>query len=136
MNVTGELQRGLWDKIEPSFNGKWDEGKVFKCWFEHPMDKVDVGEAGYAYAIFPRAELEDVQSVAEKWVRKGQTKDFKVLCNDSKCQAVMYKGTLSAVFHEAGTYKLGADTITVSEPQIYIRSVKGEKKTVLPAMAK
>jgi hypothetical protein len=100
------------------------------------MDKVDAGEAGYAYAIFPRAVLAKVQSVAKKWARKGQTKDFKVLCNDGKCQAVMYKGTLSAVFHEAGTYKLGADKITVSEPQIYIRSVKGEKKTVLPAKAK
>ena len=135
MNVTGELQRGLWDKIEPSFKEKWDEGKVFKCWFEHPMDKVDAGEAGYAYAVFPRTTVEDVKSIAKKWAKKGQAKDLKVLCNDSKCQAIMYKGTLSAVFHEAGTYKLGSSTITVAEPQVYIKSTKGEKSEALPSKA-
>ena len=100
------------------------------------MDKVDAGEAGYAYAMFPRADLDKVQTVAKKWAKKGQTKDLKVLCNDGRCQAVLYKGTLSAVFHEAGTYKLGSSTITVAEPQVYIKSTKGEKSEVLPSKAK
>ena len=136
MNVTGEVQRGLWDKIEPSFNGKWDEGEVFKCWIEHPMDKVDAGDAGYAYAIFPRTDLGKVKSIATRWDKKGRTKDLKILCNDSRCQAVTYKGILTAVFHEAGVYQLGAQSITVSSPQIYIKTQSGEKSEVLPLKSK
>lgn len=136
MNVTGDLQRGKWDDIEPSFDGRWDEGKVFKCWFDHPMDKVDAGEAGYAYAIFPRTGLKEIKAIAKEWNKKGATKDLKVLSNDGKCQAVLYKGTVCAVMHEPGTYTLGTSTVTAPGPQVYIKSVNGEKVEILPAKAR
>jgi hypothetical protein len=132
MNVTGGLQKGKWDYVEPSFKDAWDEGEVFKCWFEHPMDKVDAGDAGYAYVIFPRTSLRQTRSLAQEWSRKGYTKDLKVLCNDVKCQAVAYKGTLAAVFHEPGTYVLDSKTYEISEPQVLICTSGGEDKATLP----
>ena len=135
MNVTGEMQKGKWDYIEPSFVDKWDEGKVFKCWFEHPMDKVDAGEAGYAYVIFPRTGLKQTRKIAGQWKRNGCTKDLCVLQNDEDCQAVMYKGDVCAVFHQPGTYDLGSFIYEASEPMVLIRTKSGEKKVSLPARA-
>lgn len=132
MNVTGELQKGKWDYIEPSFKDEWDEGEVFKCWFEHPMDKVDAGEAGYAYAIFPRTSLRKIKALAREWESDGCTEDLRILSNDQRCQAVWYKGTVSAVFHEAGVYELGGETYNVSSPEVRIRTDKGEKSVSLP----
>lgn len=135
MNVTGELQKGKWDYIEPSFVNKWDEGKVFKCWFEHPMDKVDAGEAGYAYAIFPRTSIGQMKKITGQFKRKGAAKHLRVLQNDEDCQAVMYKGSICAVFHQPGKYDLGSFVYEASEPMVLIRTDNGEKKVSLPERA-
>ena len=131
MNVTGDLQRGKWDYIEPSFTDRWDEGKVFKCWFDHPMDEVDAGKAAYAYAVFPRTGLKEIKAIAKKWAKKGCTKDLKVLCNDESCQAVMYKGNICAIFHEAGKYVLDGRKFDVKAPEALIWTKAGEKRTSL-----
>lgn len=133
MNVTGDLQRGKWDYIEPSFTDYWDEGKVFKCWFDHPMDEVDAGKADYAYAIFPRTGLKKIRAIAKEWDRKGCTRDLKLLRNDEQCQAVMYGGALCAVFHEPGTYVLDGKTFKISEPEVLIHTENGSESSVLPA---
>ncbi len=131
MTVTGELQRGKWDDIEPSFTDKWDEGKVFKCWFDHPMAEVKEGKASYAYAVFPCTGLGKIKAIAREWERKGCTKDLTVLRNDSLCQAVMYRGRICSVFHEAGTYGLAGRTFTVKNPQIMIWSQTGQNSIIL-----
>lgn len=135
MNVTGGIQKGKWDYVEPSFKDAWDEGEVFKCWFEHPMDKVDAGEAGYAYAIFPRTGLRETKALAKEWSRRGTAKGLKVLCNDVGCQAVSCGGALAAVFHQPGTYVLDGDTYEVTEPQVVIRTSAGEDKVVVPVIS-
>jgi hypothetical protein len=135
MNVTGGIQKGKWDYVEPSFKDAWDEGEVFKCWFEHPMDKVDAGEAGYAYAIFPRTGLRETKALAKEWSRRGTAKGLKVLCNDVRCQAVSCGGALAAVFHQPGTYVLDGITYEVTEPQVLIRTSAGEDKVVVPVIS-
>lgn len=135
MNVTGDLQRGKWDYIEPSFTDKWDEGKVFKCWFDHPMDEVDAGKASYAYAIFPCTGVEKIRSLAEEWKNKGCTADLKLLRNDAMCQAVQYKGNICAVFHEAGEYVLDGHLFKAETPEIAISTQNGIQTYKLPETA-
>ena len=116
MNVTTDLQRGKWDLIDPAFTDKWDEGRVFKCWFEHPVD----GTAGaYAYAMLPCASVRDVRNFARAVDGQDETV-VKVLRNDSGCQAVRYGDVVAAVFHTAGEHELAGRHSTIEYPCIII----------------
>ena len=117
LNYTAEMQRGKWDAIDPAFTDKWDEGKVFKCWFEHPSD----GTVGsYAYAIIPCTEAAETSSF-EKSVSKGKVNaPVKVLCNEPSCQAVLHGTSICAVFHVAGEYSVAGQSYTVQQPCLMI----------------
>lgn len=117
IQVSAQTQRGKWDWIEPAFKDKWDEGEVFKCWFEHPLD----GSADtYAYAILPCASLRETSVFAKRSKRRGGIRT-EVLCNDSSCQAVMYGDVLAAVFHKPGEYMLDGSTYNIESPSILIK---------------
>lgn len=109
MEVTADLQRGKWDLIEPAFKDKWDEGKVFKCWFEHP---VDGSKGSYAYAIVPDASVSKVRRFAAKVIR-----------NDHECQAVRYGDVIAAIFHRSGQFVLEGETFNVDSPSAVIKEL-------------
>lgn len=109
MEVTADLQRGKWDLIEPAFKDKWDEGKVFKCWFEHP---VDGSKGSYAYAIVPDASVSKVRRFAAKVIR-----------NDHECQAVRCGDVIAAIFHRSGQFVLEGETFNVDSPSAVIKEL-------------
>jgi chondroitin AC lyase len=110
LKVTTDLQKGKWDWIDPAFKDKWDEGKVFKCWFEHPAD----GSVGsYAYALVPQSDVRKVKAFAKR-------PPVVVLRNDPDCQAVLYGKTVCAEFHKAGEYLLDGKNVKVESPCIMI----------------
>ena len=47
--VGTDVQKGTWDRIDPFYKDKTQQGRVFKCWFEHDPSRTD----GYAYAFLP-----------------------------------------------------------------------------------
>lgn len=117
MEVTADLQRGKWDLIEPAFKDKWDEGKVFKCWFEHPVD----GNMGsYAYAIVPDASVSKVRKFAARALSEGRKEPVKVIRNDHECQAVRYGDVIAAIFHKSGQFVLEGETFDVDSPSAVI----------------
>ena len=120
-----DLQKGKWDLIDPAFIDKWDEGEVFKCWFEHPVD----GSSGsYAYAMLPQAATKEIRKFAEKAGKGGNNTPVKVLRNDALCQAVMHGKTLCAVFHRSGEYVLNGKRFHAEYPSIVI---SGEDESVV-----
>ncbi|MGM9764572.1 MAG: polysaccharide lyase family 8 super-sandwich domain-containing protein [Candidatus Cryptobacteroides sp.] len=119
MQCTVELQKGRWDDIDPAFHDRYDEGKVFKCWFEHSLTEPD----SYAYMILPCTSSKEAAAYAKK-LSKGKA-ELKLVRNDAKCQAVLYGRSLCAVFHEAGEYRLGKKKIVVDSPCLYVDD--GEK---------
>lgn len=120
MTVTADVQRGKWDLIEPAFKDKWDEGKVFKCWFEHP---VDGSKGSYAYAIVPDASVSKVRRFASRTLSAGEKAPVKVIRNDSECQAVRCGDVISAIFHKEGQFVLEGKTFTVEAPSAVIREL-------------
>lgn len=117
MHVSTDVQRGKWDWIDPAYKDKWDEGEVFKCWFEHPVD----GAAGsYAYAIVPDSGLRQVARFARHLGESCRKASVTVLSNDSACQAVLHGNTLAAVFHKAGQFVLDGETFQVEKPCLMI----------------
>lgn len=126
MWVSDALQSGKWDDIDPYFKNKQDEGRVFKCWFEHPLGELRGSDGGsYAYAIMPCASASQVASFAKKIAKGGKKAPVKVLRNDADCQAVYYKDILCAALHRAGSYDFRAGSelisIDVDRPCILIR---------------
>ncbi len=115
VRVSVGVQKGKWDDIDPAFHDKWDEGAVFKAWFEHPLDKVST----YAYALVPCADAMQVKAFAGR-VGTDSDKALRVLRNDADCQALLYKGMLCAVFHKAGEYELDGETYHIARPSIKI----------------
>ena len=105
-----DLQKGKWDDIDPAFADKWDEGEVFKCWFEHP---VDGSEGSYAYALVPQADIRTVRKFSRK-------KPVSVLRNDTECQIIRYSDYLCAVFHKAGIYEIAGHSYTIEAPCLMI----------------
>ena len=127
MCVTTDLQKGKWDLIDPAFHDKWDEGRVFKCWFEHPVN----GTAGsYAYAILPCIKKGQVAAMAKK-ISDTKKSPIKVLRNDSLCQAVKHDDVLVAVFHSEGQYELDGQIFVAESPKIVVKGIeKAECKLV------
>ncbi|MCM1176338.1 MAG: heparinase II/III family protein [Clostridium sp.] len=124
LHVETGLQSGKWYLIDPFYKDRTEEGNVFKCYFEHDPS----GTGHYAYALLPGRNAAQTSGFAS-------SPTVEILRNDASCQAVAYKGTVCAVFHVPGEYRIGTDTYTVLDPSIYI--VRGGKKTVevLPYMA-
>lgn len=114
---TEKLQKGKWDLIDPAFIDKWDEGKVFKSWFEHPTDG---SASSYAYALVPKTTAKDVRKFADKVGKGGKGTPIKVLRNDADCQAVLQGKTICAVFHRSGEYVLNEKTFHAKYPCIII----------------
>lgn len=96
--------------MAPCYAGLSDTLRVFKCWIEH---KVNARPQSYAYALLPDASV----ALTARFAREG---DVNVLRNDSACQAVSYKGTVCAIVHEPGVYKLGKHRVDVKEPDILV----------------
>ncbi len=118
MIVSAGLQKGKWDDIDPAFHDKWDEGEVFKAWFEHPLNET----SSYAYALVPCSTPAQVKAF----------KGVKVLRNDADCQAVLYKGLVCAVFHKAGEYRLKGKDYHIDTPSLLIRDGRSvEIKSVI-----
>ncbi len=141
MRITQEVQKGKWDAIDPAFHEKWDEGEVFKAWFEHPVESMNTASgsfspASYAYALLPCRSASQTSSIA-KGISKGSRKaSIKVLRNDRACQAVMHEKIVAAVFHVAGNYYLAGTSYEITEPSILIMDGTETKKTVLPEINK
>ena len=115
LNMTAELQKGKWDLIDPAFHDKWDEGHVFKCWFEHP---VDGSSNTYSYVILPRSDIKMVKKFAHNIT--DDKAGLRVLSNNSNCQALYYGKTFCAVFHKAGNYTLAGKEYQIEYPCIII----------------
>ncbi len=117
MNLSGAVQRGKWDCIEPSFKDEWDEKPVFKCWFDHPLESLSNGRAGsYEYAILPCASVDETIDF-ERGVSNGES---PVLMNTAECQAVSQDGVICAVVHKAGVYEIGGETFEVDRPCVLV----------------
>lgn len=134
MRVSTGLQRGKWDDIEPSFHDRWDEGEVFKCWFEHPLEQLaGDGVAGsYAYMVLPCLSAEETAANAKRIFKGSRKALVRILQNDSACQAVEHGETLCAVFHEAGLFELGRRSFDVPRPCILIVCGSGSKTVEIP----
>lgn len=115
--VSTDIQKGKWDWIDPAFTDKWDEGRVFKCWFEHPVDGC-VGS--YAYAIIPSSEASEIASFEKSASRGKANAPVTVLCNEPSCQAVQNDASICAVFHVAGEYTIAGQIYTVRQPCLMI----------------
>lgn len=125
ISLSAGLQKGKWDAIDPAFHNKWDEGKVFKAWFEHPLEKLADGEsASYAYAVLPCRTASQTEAAARKLAAGGRGAIVQVLRNDKDCQAVRCGPVLAAVFHSAGTYSLARSRFTISKPSLLISDGK------------
>ena len=111
---------------------KWDEGKVFKCWFKHPAD----GSVGsYAYAMIPQANAKEIKKFADKAGKEGKNTPVKVIRNDALCQAVMHGKTLCAVFHRSGEYVLEGKRFIAEYPSIVISGAENSEVR-LPDMSR
>ena len=136
--VSEGLQTGKWDDIDPAFHNKTDEGKVFKCWIEHPMKDVcgkDSKSSSYAYLMLPCHNAKETAGIAGNIEKNRSKSDLKIIRNDRFCQAVSYKGDLCIVFHEAGEYSIGGKEYKVSEPCIKIISGSDSATAQLPVKA-
>lgn len=118
LQYTAGPQSGKWDLIDPGYKDWNDEKEVFKCWFEHPTDRTD----SYAYMILPQTDAKKTAKLAASIDKKGRKAVVRILRNDASCQAVLYKGKVSAVFHQPGTYTLGGRTFSVSEPSFVLQA--------------
>ena len=107
--VSTDVQEGKWDLLDPFYKDKSQQGRVFKCCFEHDP----VGTGSYAYAFLPCRD-------AKRTERFAANPTVRILRNDARCQAVEYGKILCAVVHRAGEYVLGGRTITAEEPALYI----------------
>lgn len=109
--VGTDVQKGTWDRIDPFYKDKTQQGRVFKCWFEHDPSRTD----GYAYAFLPCRDAKHTE-------RFACNPTVRILRNDAGCQAVEYGKTVCAVVHRAGKYALVGRTISAGEPALYIIS--------------
>ena len=127
LNVSDSLQRGKWDWLDPAFVDRWDEGRVFKCWIEHPLAGLVDGRSGsYAYALVPAATAGQTAAFARKTAKGGNKAPVAVLRNDADCQAVRYGETVCAVLHRPGSYDLGNKHFDVEVPSVIICPESGE----------
>ncbi len=134
MQVSQDVQKGKWDDIDPVFRNKWDEGKVFKVWFEHPLADLKSSEAGtYAYAMLPCRSASQTAAIAKNVAKGSSDAIVRVIRNDKACQAVSHGDILSAVFHTAGSFDLDGRTFEISEPSIMIVEGAESRTEVLPA---
>ncbi len=137
IKVSTELQKGKWDYIDPAFHEYWDEGEVFKAWFEHPVKPMNVSEASfkpgsYAYALLPCRNASETSSAAKKIAKRRRKAIVKVLANDESCQAVKHGDTIAAVFHIPGTFELAGKTYEIKTPSIMIIEGRESKTSELP----
>ncbi len=109
--VGTDVQKGTWDRIDPFYKDKTQQGRVFKCWFEHDPSRTD----GYAYAFLPCRDAKHTE-------RFACNPTVRILRNDAGCQAVEYGKTVCAVVRRAGKYALVGRTISAGEPALYIIS--------------
>ena len=107
--VSTDIQQGKWDRIDPFYKDKSQQGRVFKCWFEHDP----AGTGGYAYAFLPCRSAQQTDRFARK-------PTVRILRNDARCQAVEYGKICCVVVHRPGEYVLGDRTISALEPALYI----------------
>lgn len=120
--VSTELQKGNWNLIDPAVD-RIDEGRIFKCWFEHPVGNA---QGKYEYVILPCAGRKDVRQFAGQYNERHSL--LRVIRNDKECQAVRYKDKLVAICHKTGKYLLDNQPINAEYPSIIIL---GEKMTDL-----
>lgn len=136
--VSDERQKGKWDDIDPAFKDKWDEARVFKCWFEHPVATLSEGKSGsYAYALVPCSTVRKTASFADRFAKGGRKAPVSVLRNDTDCQAVRHGDVLCAVFHAPGHYDVDGEAFDIAVPAVVIRQASGERTvTELPETVK
>ena len=122
LNFSTDLQKGNWNLIDPAVD-RTDDGKIFKCWFEHPVGNI---QDKYEYVILPCSDRNEVRQFAREYNKK--LSPLRVIRNDEECQAVRYKDKLVAICHRSGEYILDHQTIKAECPSIIIW---GEKLTDL-----
>lgn len=124
IEVETGVQQGEWDRIDPFYKNRRQQGRVFKCFFEH--DPARCG--GYAYAVLPCRD-------ARRTERYARNPVVRVLRNDAGCQAVEYGRMLCAAIHRPGDYVLGERTISAAEPALYIVGRGGMQVCQLPPVS-
>ncbi|WP_162339615.1 polysaccharide lyase family 8 super-sandwich domain-containing protein [Cyclobacterium salsum] len=114
LTVKNQEESGSWADITDQKNVSTKEfrKKVLTAYFDHGIRPQ---EAGYAYLVAPRINLEELASLSQS----GLT----ILANNQRLQAVHHPGLeqTQAVFYEAGTLSLtdGAE-VTVEQPGIVL----------------
>ncbi|WP_162415536.1 polysaccharide lyase family 8 super-sandwich domain-containing protein [Cyclobacterium roseum] len=114
LTVKNQEESGSWADITDQKNVSTKEvrKKVLTAYFDHGIRPQD---AGYAYLVAPRIDLEELASLSQS----GLT----ILANNQRLQAVHHPGLeqTQAVFYEAGTLSLtdGAE-LTVEQPGIVL----------------
>lgn len=147
LHIDIPLQSGNWSAMAPMYN-KTDTGKVFKAWVEHPADgisgyayallpcRTDAQTKSFAKAVasgtaskkFSSSSSASINSACRKEVASAKSSAaFEsgadvpvVLHNDACCQAIFYKGNVYAAIHKEGTYILNGQTVSFSEPALYM----------------
>lgn len=104
------MQHGVWDMIDPFYQNREQQGRVFKCYVDHDTARAD---NTYAYALLPCR-------TAKQTARLALHNDIRVVCNDAECQAVAYNETLCAIFHKKGQVTVDRTTIAVDAPLLVI----------------
>lgn len=114
LTVKNQEESGSWADITDQKNVSTKEvrKKVLTAYFDHGIRPQD---AGYAYLVAPRIDLEELASLP----KSGLT----ILANNQRLQAVHHPGLeqTQAVFYEAGTLSLtdGAE-VAVEQPGIVL----------------
>ncbi|WP_163379586.1 polysaccharide lyase family 8 super-sandwich domain-containing protein [Cyclobacterium sp. SYSU L10401] len=114
LTVKNQVESGSWADITDQKNVSTKEirKKVLTAYFDHGIRPQD---AGYAYLVAPRINLEELASLPQS----GLT----ILANNQRLQAVHHPGLeqTQAVFYEAGTLYLtdGAE-VAVKQPGIVL----------------
>lgn len=113
--LTAKEQSGSWYRINRSRSKDPVHGKVFKLWTEHASRPVN---GTYAYIVVPGVTRIDKKAMQQ----------LKIWQNTPALQAVEHQGmaTIQAVFHQSGTYQIGAWSIEVDKPVI-LQITKGDR---------
>ena len=120
--VSTASQSGSWIAMDPALADTVVMKDIFKIWIKHDGEKIRSSEGDtYAYMVFP-------VNGASRALRAEKKSPCTILSNTEACQAVRYRGTTVAVFHEAGSI----NGISAESPCIVIKKLFSEKRTPLP----
>ncbi len=115
INVSNDLQRGCWKKINAAYSDNEISGQVFKAWIDHGIRP---DHSVYAYTVIP--------GVSQNDMKLYDTDRVIILSNNTSVQAVQHKKLqiIQSVFYKAG--KLSAEDLSIEADKPCVTMIKRE----------